>query len=154
MNNFNKLIVTLLVLLFPIIKNVKGNEADALNKKELWSQNQKGANIFNKTITRKDIQDAKSIGISFIRLSPDKFVSNHRDFLIGNANFYDSIPQEDFLYLKKILDMFWEEKMPVVITMLSLPLSYWNDLKQGKTPHHHRNINTPQFKILKDAFGI
>ena len=53
MNNFNKLIVTLLVLLFPIIKNVKGNEADALNKKDFWSQNQKGANIFNKTITRK-----------------------------------------------------------------------------------------------------
>jgi hypothetical protein len=61
MNNFNKLIVTLLVLLFPIIKNVKGNEADALNKKDFWSQNQKGANIFNKTITRKDIQDAKSM---------------------------------------------------------------------------------------------
>ena len=68
MNNFNKLIVTLLVLLFPIIKNVKGNESDALNKKDFWSQNQKGANIFNKTITRKDIQDAKSMVKSQLHL--------------------------------------------------------------------------------------
>ena len=68
MNNFNKLIVTMLVLLFPIIKNVKGNEADALNKKDFWSQNQKGANIFNKTITRKDIQDAKSMVKSQLHL--------------------------------------------------------------------------------------
>ncbi len=51
-----------------LIKNVKGNEADVLNKKDFWSQNQKGANIFNKTITRKDIQDAKSMVKSQLHL--------------------------------------------------------------------------------------
>ncbi len=94
-------------------------------KIHFWRTPQKGANIFNQTINAEDIKAAKKYGIKFIRLAPDKFISFYRDFLIGNADDYGGLIKKDLEKLKNILDMCYAEKMPVVITMLSLPGSRW-----------------------------
>ncbi|WP_342269490.1 cellulase family glycosylhydrolase [Rickettsia endosymbiont of Orchestes rusci] len=90
-----------------------------------WDEPKKGANIFNRQILQEDIKAAKNFGIAFIRLAPDKFISNNRDFLIGNVDNYTKLSEKDLKYLKEILDMFATEQMPVVLTMLSLPGSRW-----------------------------
>lgn len=90
-----------------------------------WDAPRRGANMFNKEILREDIKAAKSYGIEFLRIAPDKFVTKQRDFLIGDADHYHKIVQEDLVYLKSILDLCAEEEMPVVLTMLSLPGSRW-----------------------------
>lgn len=101
-------------------------------KMQFWSRQQKGANIFNEEISREDIRTAKSYGIAFIRLAPDKFTGETRDFLIGDADNYQGLVPEDLRKLKGILDMFHEEEMPVLITMLSLPGSRWRQNNDGK----------------------
>lgn len=95
------------------------------SKISFWDAPRRGANMFNKEISRDDIRAAKSYGIEFLRIAPDKFVTKQRDFLIGDADHYHKIVQEDLVYLKSILDLCAEEKMPVVLTMLSLPGSRW-----------------------------
>lgn len=90
-----------------------------------WDNQKKGANIFNQEVTREDIKTAKTYGISFIRLAPDKFLSKERDFLVGNADHYEDLVREDLISLRKVLDICAEEKMPVLLTILSLPGSRW-----------------------------
>jgi endoglucanase len=90
-----------------------------------WDTPRRGANMFNKEISRDDIEAAKASGIEFLRIAPDKFVAKQKDFLIGDADHYNKIVQEDLVYLKSILDLCAEKKMPVVLTMLSLPGSRW-----------------------------
>ena len=102
------------------------------NKITFWDKNQRGANIFNRVVTKECIQKAKKYGIKFVRLAPDKFLSAERDFLIGNADAYTKIPEKDLTQLKQVLDLCAQEAMPVVLTMLSLPGSRWrqnNDFK-------------------------
>jgi endoglucanase len=106
--------------------------ASPVRKINFWDTQQKGANIFNRDVTSDDIKAAKKYGIKFIRLAPDKFASLHRDFLIGNADDYRGLVKEDLAQLKKILDMCYQEKMPVVITMLSLPGSRWKQNNQDR----------------------
>ncbi len=102
------------------------------HKISFWENAQKGANIFNTVITREDIKAAKAYGIAFIRLAPDKFKTKARDFLIGNADAYTQLIKEDLGELLKVLDICAEEKMPVVLTMLSLPGSRWKQNNKDK----------------------
>lgn len=97
----------------------------ALDKSTFWDTNKKGANIFNKVVTKDDIKAAKLIGIKFIRLAPDKFISTHRDFLLSDADHYQMLDATDLKHLKHVLDVCADEQMPVVLTMLSLPGSRW-----------------------------
>ncbi len=106
--------------------------SSSLQKRDFWNVQKKGANIFNRHVTPEDIKAAKKYGIQFIRLAPDKFISVDRDFLIGNADDYHQFNKEDLDQLKKILDICYQEKMPVVITMLSLPGSRWKQNNNGK----------------------
>lgn len=109
---------------------------------DFWASTQKGANIFNKNIRSEDIKAAKAYGITFIRLALDKWPSKHRDFLIGNADEYKGLIKEDLQKLIYILDMFHAAKMPVVITMLSLPGSRWQQ-------HNNNKIDTRLWKEEK-----
>lgn len=102
--------------------------AKAINDKKMlfWqSQVRKGANVFNKKVDIDLITAAKEYSIGFIRLAPDKFESKKRDFLIGDVDNYQGLISEDLEVLKNVLNMFNEERIPVVLTMLSLPGSRW-----------------------------
>jgi hypothetical protein len=101
------------------------------NKIAFWNHTKRGTNIFNDHISREDIQAAKAYEIKFVRICLDKFPSKQRYFLIGDVDSYDHLVKEDLVFLKQILDMFNQENMPVVITMLSLPGSCWKQLNNG-----------------------
>ena len=49
------------------------------SKMAFWGGQKKGANVFNHTVTVDLIKKAKTYGIAFIRLAPDKFPSQERD---------------------------------------------------------------------------
>lgn len=130
--------------------NIQAKATPLENKLAFWDKTQKGANIFNQIITPEDIQAAKSYGIAFIRLAPDKFQSTERDFLIGNADKYTQLVPKDLHTLKKILDLCAKEKMPVVLTLISLPGSRWkqhnhdqDDLRLWQDPNFQKQ--TAQF---------
>lgn len=118
------------------------NHAIAASKVSFWENNpQGGANIFSKQVLREDIRAAKSYGIKFIRLASDKFKTAKKDFLIGDADNYVALIPEDLAALKQVLDICKEEKMPVVLTMLSLPGSRWKQ----------HNNNKDDLRIWSDA---
>lgn len=102
-----------------------------VDKAAFWNTRQEGTNIFNAHITHKDIQAAKAYGLSFIRLSPDKFLSD-KDFLLGDTNNYKGLNPKDLQKLINVLDICHQENMPVVITFLSLPGSRWKQNNQGQ----------------------
>ena len=133
MKRLNFLVALLAGLTFSLINPQNYIALAAKEKIDFWDQSQKkGANIFNRQIAREDIKAAKSYNIAFIRLTPDKFLSAQRDFLIGDADNYTGLVAEDLKELIKILDICAEEQMPVVLTMLSLPGSRWKQNNNDK----------------------
>jgi hypothetical protein len=102
--------------------------APTQDKIDFWNTTKRGANIFNTHVSSEDIRAAKIYGIQFIRLSLDKFPSKKRDFLMGNADRYHALDPDDLAHLKAMLDRFTQENMPIVITVLGLPGSRWEQL--------------------------
>lgn len=96
--------------------------------------------MFNEGIDPQDIKAARNYGIQFIRLAPDKFLSRKRDFLIGTADHYQGLVPEDLAALRKVLDQFAQEGIPVVLTMLSLPGCRWRQ----------HNNNTSDLRLWTD----
>ncbi|WP_264704572.1 glycoside hydrolase family 5 protein [Wolbachia endosymbiont (group B) of Apotomis betuletana] len=92
----------------------------------------KGANVFNRKVDSDLIKAAKEYKIGFIRLAPDKFETTQRDFLLGNADNYPGLISKDLKVLKDVLDAFHQQKIPVVLTMLSLPGSRWKQNNNDK----------------------
>lgn len=121
-----------ILIVYIILMTNKVVYAIPIQKITFWDVQQKGANIFNYDIASEDVKAAKKYGIKFIRLSPDKFSTSHRDFLIGNADDYRGLIKEDLEKLKQILDICYQEEMPVLITMLSLPGSRWKQNNKDK----------------------
>jgi hypothetical protein len=79
----SKIFLLLSILLCPSLYLSILEAPPSRTKMEFWSTPKKGANIFNQTVKREDIRAAKSFGIQFVRLVPEKFISKERDFLIG-----------------------------------------------------------------------
>ncbi|MFP3027691.1 MAG: glycoside hydrolase family 5 protein [Wolbachia sp.] len=104
------------------------------NSKMLFWQTgvRKGANVFNRKVDSDLIKAAKEYKIGFIRLAPDKFETTQRDFLLGNADNYPGLISKDLKVLKDVLDAFHQQKIPVVLTMLSLPGSRWKQNNNDK----------------------
>lgn len=99
---------------------------EGTQKDSFWKSQKRGANIFNYTINEETIIAAKDFGISFVRLAPDKFASNARDFLMGNADSYQGLIKEDMDRLRSLLDLFHKHQLPVLLVFLSLPGSRWS----------------------------
>jgi endoglucanase len=117
--SFWLLLITLVVNL-ALVKETKGER-----KIDFWKVQRKGANFFNQVPTYEWLEAASKLGLQFIRLAPDKWESADRDFLIGNADNYVSINEQDLAKLLKVLDEANALNLKVVITMLSLPGVRW-----------------------------
>ncbi len=91
-----------------------------------WNTQQKGANCFNKTPTEQWFRDAKDLGLDWVRLAYDKWDSEHRDFLIGDASNYDGLVEKGLNRLKQVI--LWAKKYDIklVIAPLSLPGSRYS----------------------------
>ena len=112
------LVVSLFILL--------SSKAPAANEKlAFWDVQRKGANCFNVTPEEQWFKAAHELGIQWVRMTYDKWKGRRRDFLIGDANNYTGIVQEDLTRLIETLD--WADKynIKVVIAPLSLPGNRW-----------------------------
>jgi hypothetical protein len=124
-------IASLAILAFFVISSVYAGSG--CDKQTFWNKSvRKGANIFNVQVLLEDIKAAKKYGIGFVRLALDKFPTKKRDFLIGDADDYKGLDKNDLATLRRVLKMFEQEGIPVVITMLSLPGSRWKQLNSNK----------------------
>lgn len=101
--------------------------AYAMDKIDFWNSSpQRGANYMNEIPTEEWFRDAKSINIKWVRLVYDKWETESRDFLIGNADNYQGLIQKDLSVLKQALAWAERHDLKIVITPLSLPGCRWS----------------------------
>ncbi|WP_232540742.1 glycoside hydrolase family 5 protein [Lysinibacillus fusiformis] len=105
---------------------------------DFWNEQRKGTNFMNSTSLPENYEEANKFNIEFIRLAPDKWAkerdflfddkpdaNSNKDFLIGNADQYEGIVENDFKMLKEDLDAAYARESKVVLTVLSLPGNRW-----------------------------
>jgi hypothetical protein len=87
---------------------------------------QRGTNCMNEVPTEAWFRDAKEINLTWVRLVYDKWDSEGRDFLLGDADNYQGLMQKDLHTLKQIL--LWADRydLKIVLTPLSLPGCRWS----------------------------
>ncbi len=93
-----------------------------------WMQARKGANCQNETVEPEYWQAAAGAGIEFVRLAPDAWPSEDRDFLIGDADAFETLVPEDLQTLRRALDDAHAAGVAVVLTCFSLPGARWRQL--------------------------
>jgi hypothetical protein len=125
------------------------SEVDKINlpseKMGYWNVQRKGTNFMNSTSLPGNYQEAKEQGIAFIRLAPDKwgkerdYLFNDKpdnkpkeDFLIGSADQYAGMVEEDFARLEADLDAAEAKGVKVILTVLSLPGDRWRQFNGNK----------------------
>ncbi len=86
-----------------------------------WDNPKKGANCFNKIPTEQWFQDANDLGLEWVRITYDKWDSEHRDFLIGDASDYNGLIAADLIKLKQVILWAKKHEIKLVIAPLSLP---------------------------------
>ena len=102
-----------------------------------WDRQKGGANFFNNNEHEERYHIAKSLGIEFVRLAPNKWLNgrskkNLGDFLIGRPDKFSGVVEKDIEELIRVLDIAYKNRISVVITMLSLPENRWSQHNQGK----------------------
>ena len=97
-----------------------------------WNEQRKGANWFNDAPTEEWLIAAKEVGITFVRLAPNKWKTAQRDFLIGDADHYENMVEPDFAKLKETLDQAEAVGIKIVLTTLSLPGARWRQQNGDK----------------------
>jgi hypothetical protein len=96
-------------------------------KISFWNSHpRRGANCMNEVPSEKWFMEAASIHIQWIRLAYDKWDTDERDFLLGDASDYNGLVKNDLDKLREVLS--WAEKynLKVVVTPLSLPGCRWS----------------------------
>lgn len=114
------------------------SKEEVSSKMSFWNEQKKGTNFMNSKSIPENYTAANEENIEFIRLAPDKWAKDRdflfndqpdsnpkKDFLIGNADKYEGIVEEDFAALKADLDAAHERGSKVVLTVLSLPGNRW-----------------------------
>ncbi|GLT16962.1 glycosyl hydrolase [Vibrio zhanjiangensis] len=98
--------------------------ADLIN---FWNTPQHGANVFNRMPTTATVYpDLKAYKATWVRLAYDKWESDHRDFLIGNADDYQGLIAQDLNKLIGEVNKAGKAGLKVVISPLSLPFMRWS----------------------------
>lgn len=122
----SKAFIVLILLLVVGCSSVPSQANPELKKEEkterneklaFWEGQRKGTNFMNSKSLPENYDAAKEQNIEFIRLAPDKWAKDSdylfndkpdanpdKDFLIGNADKYEGIVEEDFAELKADLD--------------------------------------------------
>jgi len=91
-----------------------------------WDEPRKGGNSFNATPPDEAYFRAlAATGATWVRLTFSKWKGEDRDFLIGDADHYTSLPHSDLTRLRQVLDAAHAAGLKVVVTPLSLPGARW-----------------------------
>ncbi|MCK7614190.1 glycoside hydrolase family 5 protein [Roseibium sediminicola] len=106
-----------------------GQAADLIG---FWDSQQKGANSFNELTPGADyFQALAATGATWVRLTFSKWQGEGRDFLLGNADKYQGLPEEDVEKLRRALNAADAAGLKVVIAPLSLPGARWSQQNDG-----------------------
>ena len=97
--------------------------------KEFFDQQKRGVNVFNYNVTQDLVKSAKKYNIEFIRFAIDR---NSPLFIVNDKNDYKKLNLENLKQLKKSLDLFEKENLPIILTVLSLPGALWKQHNKGK----------------------
>lgn len=92
---------------------------------DFWWHQRRGANGGVKHDDRAHFEAAYEAGIEFIRLSLNTLSTDGRDFLVGDADNFQGIPEADFKRLVEVLDAAEAAGLKVVITTSTLPGHRW-----------------------------
>jgi hypothetical protein len=115
-----------LILLAFILLSVTSSGLFGLDKIAFWNTApRQGANFMNEVPTHDWFKAAAAIQIKWARLAYDKWTSDKRDYLIGDASDYKGLVQKDLNTLKEVLSWADKEGVKVVLTPLSLPGCRW-----------------------------
>ena len=96
-----------------------------------WATQRKGANCQNKDVEPAYWQAAAKAGIEYIRLVPDAWPSASRDFLLGNADEFEGLDEDDLGTLRRALDDAEQHGIKVLLTFFSLPGARWVQRNDG-----------------------
>jgi len=114
------------------------------SKISFWNKQHRGANYHNKLPTKDWWSAAREAGISVVRLFPNSWQTSQRDFLLGSADNYEKLNEQDFQKLKEVLDQAQSVGIKVVITTVSLPGLRWrqqngdqDDLRLWRDLNYH-----------------
>ncbi|MFK9096540.1 glycoside hydrolase family 5 protein [Pseudomonas guariconensis] len=112
------------------LASLPANAADLI---DFWNTPRHGGNSFNRLPPDQSYFQALSgYGATWVRLSYDKWKPEGRDFLLGDADAYNSLSQQDLAQLKTVLDNAHAAGLKVVIAPLSLPGMRWSQNNQGQ----------------------
>lgn len=100
----------------------------AESKIKYWDRQRRGTNWFNNTPTRDWLLAAKAAGVQVIRLAPNNWQSKERDFLLGSADQFVGLVEEDLRKLEEVLTQAEKLGLKVVLTTLSLPGARYRQL--------------------------
>ena len=95
------------------------------SKLNFWQHQRKGANGDGGQNPEQWFRAAGELGMDFIRLSPATWKGVGRDFLLGDADDFKGIPEEDFKQLEHTLNLADRSGVKIVLTMFSLPGERW-----------------------------
>ena len=102
------------------------------SKIDFWNTQRKGANQQNAQHRPEWYVAAGELGLDYVRLLPDAWPAEGRDFLIGNADNFEALNETDLSLLIKALDEAERNRIKVVLTMLSLPGARWKQLNNDR----------------------
>lgn len=106
--------------------------ASAADEASFWAKPQRGGNSFNRLPPNKNYYSAlHDYGATWVRLSYDKWLPEKRDFLMGDADNYQSLSKGDLNIMKGSISNANEAGLKVVIAPLSLPFSRWSQNNKG-----------------------
>ncbi len=102
------------------------------SKISFWDTQRKGANQQNAQHRPEWYVAAGELGLDYVRILPDAWPAEGRDFLIGNADNFETINETDLSLLIKALDEAERNGIKVVLTMVSLPGARWKQLNNDQ----------------------
>lgn len=101
-------------------------------KLSFWDTQRKGANQQNSQHRPEWYVAARDVGLEYVRILPDAWPADGRDFLIGNADNFEEINESDLSLLTVALDEAQRNGIKVVLAMLSLPGARWRQLNDDR----------------------
>ena len=94
-----------------------------------FDKQRKGANCEHKHAPGPEYWEAVSdVGIEFIRLAPNSWETDAKDFLVGDADEFTALHEPDLALLIKVLDDAHAAGIKIVLTMFVLPGARWIQL--------------------------
>lgn len=100
---------------------------------EFWSAPRRGANFFNLREGGARFRAAAAAGVEWVRLAPDKWGGEGRDFLVGDADSFVAMPPRDRAHLLAVLDSAEAAGVKVALVMLGVPGARWRQHHGGRS---------------------